>query len=113
MAQLKVSGRMTSEMPASFSKMPGTGYIGQIRDDVQQREGRDREDGSASEPFELLAAKRQVGAQIADIEDDAGQHPAGGEIGVSELVQPIVEQRGGRPEVDGHDAQPTITMAGR
>jgi hypothetical protein len=112
MAQLKVSGRKTSERPArSVSSRGGfrSSRKGTAKNSVKGRYGQQR---AAGYPLELLAQQRSVGPFVAAHEQQRSQHVKEGVVGGADLVKPMLQQAGCLTGLDGPQPQPQQAHAG-
>src|SRR5277367_5795799 len=83
----------------------GNQRIGQIGNGEENRVRRNGEDCAACEPLELLAAQRLVFALIVHEEDYGGEDVVDCLIANRELVEPMLQQRCRRPQLDSDHLQ--------
>ena len=82
-------------------------------DGVEEREGQNREQGSAGNPLQLLAEQRGVGLAVAAQEEQRGQDVKSGVVGGRGLVEAMLEQPGGQARLDGPDPEREQSRARR
>ena len=113
MAQLKVSGSRIERKVRDAGERVGDGGVGEEGKHVKRGEGNDGEQRAAGEPFELLALQRLLFAAVAQPEDAGSDEVEDGEVGVVDLVEPVLQATGGRPVEQRKVAQTDEGQAGQ
>ena len=99
--------------PCEIGEQAGYAQVEEEGNSVKQRERNNREQRSSGEPLQLLAQQRRVGAAITAHEQSGCQHVEDGVVGRSNLIEPVLEECRGLPEVDGIKPQGKQRDAGR
>ena len=85
----------------------------QIGDGVKERKRKNREQGAACDPLQLLAQQRRGGAAIAAQEEERCGNVEDGVVRRVDLVEPVEEELGGLARGDGPEPQGKHSRAGR
>ena len=80
---------------------------------VTQREGHHRQQRAAGKPLQLLAQQGRVGLAVTAQEENRREHVEAGIVGRAGLVEPVQEQAGWLPCLDGPNPQAKQSGAGR